>query len=77
MYWLWIGIVPGHFVMLRVSDGLDPLLRRPFGVYSVLGAKGRGALRGTGIELIYQVVGKGTEILSGNVVVWCRKASDA
>lgn len=53
----------GHFVMLRVSDGLDPLLRRPFGVYKVLGARG-SSLKGTGIEILYRVVGKGTEILS-------------
>lgn len=53
----------GHFVMLRVSDGMDPLLRRPFGVYRVIGAKGK-ASRGTGIELLYRVVGRGTGILA-------------
>ncbi|MBI5643658.1 MAG: dihydroorotate dehydrogenase electron transfer subunit [Deltaproteobacteria bacterium] len=62
--WKTPTIVPGHFVMLRVSDGLDPLLRRPFGIYNVIGAKGKDSLRGEGIELIYQVVGKGTNILS-------------
>jgi dihydroorotate dehydrogenase electron transfer subunit len=49
--------------MLRVSDGMDPLLRRPFGVYRVIGAKGK-ASKGTGIELLYRVVGRGTGILS-------------
>ncbi|MBI5598883.1 MAG: dihydroorotate dehydrogenase electron transfer subunit [Deltaproteobacteria bacterium] len=63
--WKTPAIAPGHFVMLRVSDGLDPLLRRPFGVYKVLNAKGKDRLRGDCIELIYQVVGKGTGILSG------------
>lgn len=53
----------GHFVMLRVSDGMDPLLRRPFGVLRIIGAKGRSS-RGTGIELLYRVVGRGTNILS-------------
>ena len=48
---------PGQFVMLRVSDGLDPLLRRPFGIYKVMAAD-------AGVELLYQVVGKGTRILS-------------
>lgn len=48
---------PGQFVMLRVSDGLDPLLRRPFGIYKAMAG-------GTGVELLYQVVGKGTRILS-------------
>lgn len=47
----------GQFVMLRVSDGLDPLLRRPFGIYRVMSG-------GKGVELLYQVVGKGTRILS-------------
>jgi dihydroorotate dehydrogenase electron transfer subunit len=56
-------IKAGHFVMLRLSDGMDPLLRRPFGVYRIIGAKGR-ASRGTGIELLYRVVGRGTSMLS-------------
>ncbi len=55
-------VSPGQFVMVRVSDGFDPLLRRPFGVYNVLGSKGK--FTGTGIELLYRVVGKGTRILS-------------
>jgi len=50
----------GHFVMLKVSNGLDPLLRRPLGIYRPLGAKGKGA----GVELLYRVVGRGTGILS-------------
>jgi len=64
--WKTPPIVPGHFVMLRVEHGLDPLLRRPFGIYKVLGAPAEGPfpLRGTGVEILYQVVGKGTEILS-------------
>lgn len=62
--WKTPPIVPGHFVMLRVSDGLDPLLRRPFGIYNVLSPKGKGTFKGNGIELVYQVVGKGTQILA-------------
>ena len=61
--WKTPEIRAGHFVMLRVSDGLDPLLRRPFGVYRVIGAKGK-ASKGTGVELLYRVVGRGTSILS-------------
>lgn len=61
--WKTPEIRPGHFAMVRVSDGLDPLLRRPFGVYKVIGQRG-SAVKGTGIELLYAVVGKGTEILS-------------
>ena len=47
---------PGQFVEVRCSDKTDPLLRRPIGVNRVV--KG-------GIELLYEVVGKGTEIVSG------------
>src|SRR3989304_2525548 len=53
----------GHFVMLRVSDGMDPLLRRPFGIYRVIGAKGKGS-RGTGIGLLSRAGGGGPAILS-------------
>jgi len=47
---------PGQFIHVRVSDGYNPLLRRPFSVHHV---------KGQTIELIYKIVGKGTEILSG------------
>ncbi|MEK7773856.1 MAG: hypothetical protein AAB307_05865, partial [Deltaproteobacteria bacterium] len=39
--WKTPRISAGNFVMLRVSDGLDPLLRRPLGIYKVLGSGGR------------------------------------
>lgn len=48
--------VPGQFVMLRVSDNLDPLLARPFGISAVI--------RKRSIELYYQVVGRGTGLLT-------------
>ncbi|MHB8845450.1 MAG: dihydroorotate dehydrogenase electron transfer subunit [Nitrospirota bacterium] len=48
--------VPGQFVMLRVSDSLDPLLARPFGISAVI--------RKRSIELYYQVVGRGTGLLT-------------
>lgn len=50
------SVRPGQFVMVRVAQGRDPLLRRPFAVYSV----GDGV-----IELLYRIVGRGTTILSG------------
>jgi dihydroorotate dehydrogenase electron transfer subunit len=69
--WKGVTVQPGQFVMLRVSDSLDPLLRRPFGVYKVLGrrpvVKSTGAFKGTGIEVLYAVVGRGTALLSGRV----------
>ena len=45
----------GQFVEVRCGDGLDPLLRRPFGVHRI---------HKNGIEMLYEVVGKGTEILA-------------
>lgn len=48
---------PGQFVMVKVAPGLEPALRRPFSLH-------RFDKEGGHIELIYQVVGKGTNILS-------------
>ena len=52
---------PGQFVMVRLSDGVDPLLRRPFSIHKPIIRNNRTI----GIELLYKVVGKGTDILSG------------
>ena len=46
---------PGQFVEIKCSDGNDPLLRRPLGVHKILK---------NGIEMLYEVVGRGTELLS-------------
>lgn len=46
---------PGQFVMLRVGDGLDPLLRRPF---SICGTRDEVLL------ILYRVVGKGTALMT-------------
>jgi len=46
---------PGQFVMLRVGDGLDPLLRRPF---SICGTRDDVFL------ILYRVVGKGTALMT-------------
>lgn len=46
---------PGQFVMIRIGQGMDPLLRRPF---SISGA-GDGLIR-----VLYRVVGRGTRMLS-------------
>lgn len=51
---------PGQFVMVRVGSGISPLLRRPF---SLLGLIREGDAI-TGIEILFKVVGKGTDILS-------------
>jgi dihydroorotate dehydrogenase electron transfer subunit len=49
---------PGQFVMIRVNNSYDPFLRRPMSIYKI--DKKRG-----GFEILYQVVGKGTDIMSG------------
>ncbi len=51
--------VPGQFVNLRVNESFDPLLRRPFSVFNQ---------EGRVIELVIQVVGKGTRWLAEHAV---------
>ncbi|MDR3221914.1 MAG: dihydroorotate dehydrogenase electron transfer subunit [Candidatus Accumulibacter sp.] len=55
---------PGQFVMARVGDGIDPLLRRPLAIFDV----GAPAPEDGGVmawfEMLYKVVGKGTALLS-------------
>ena len=51
---------PGQFIMLRIGDRVNPLLRRPFSLLGLIRDKGRV----TGIEILYKVVGKGTRQLS-------------
>ncbi len=50
-------IIPGQFVMIRVRESMDPLLRRPM---SVAGFKPDGSSFG----LVIQRIGRGTEILA-------------
>ena len=47
---------PGHFLNLLVEDSYDPFLRRPFSIYRVSG--------GNKIEILYDVIGKGTQLLA-------------
>ncbi len=51
---------PGQFVMVRLPDRRIPLLRRPFSIHSRLVERGEVC----GFELLYKVVGQGTEALS-------------
>ena len=46
---------PGRFVQLEVSQGSFPVTRRPFTISSV---------RGNSIDIIFEAVGRGTEILA-------------
>lgn len=56
---------PGQFIMFRVQRSLPPLLRRPFGIFRVgfLPADCEGMAPKEFIEIIYKVVGSGTEIM--------------
>ncbi|HDZ77167.1 MAG TPA: dihydroorotate dehydrogenase electron transfer subunit, partial [Candidatus Omnitrophica bacterium] len=55
-------IIPGQFVHIRINDKTDPLLRRPFSVHRVI--KNKGKFNKGQIEILYGIVGRGTEILS-------------
>ena len=54
------GVKPGQFVMLRIGNRHDPLLRRPFSIHRPI----MGQSYPTGIEILYKVVGQGTRILA-------------
>ncbi len=47
---------PGQFIEIKVTDGLEPLLRRPISIHRVDRGK---------VELLYEVVGVGSEKLAG------------
>ena len=49
------SVEPGQFVHLRIAEGADFILRRPFSVYRA--AAGR-------IEILYQVIGRGTRAMA-------------
>jgi dihydroorotate dehydrogenase electron transfer subunit len=50
------NIKPGQFLHVRVDQGRDPYLRRPFSYFRVSPGK---------VEILYEVLGRGTSILSG------------
>jgi len=52
--------LPGQFVMIRIAGLNDPFLSRPISIYSYTRGKSNCV-----IELLYRVVGKGTQILAG------------
>lgn len=47
---------PGQFLMVKVNESIDPVLRRPF---SICGVEDESI-----IKILYKIIGKGTEILS-------------
>ena len=54
------GPLPGQFVMIRIAGLNDPFLSRPISIYSF--SRGKNYCS---IELLYRVVGNGTQILAG------------
>ena len=48
---------PGQFVMVRINENYNPLLRRPFSILRTLPIDGI-------IEIVFKIVGKGTKLLS-------------
>jgi len=50
-----ISAVPGQFLNIKVNSGTEPLLRRPISIHKISGDK---------IEILYEVLGPATEILS-------------
>lgn len=60
--------VPGQFIMLRIPDQKEPLLRRPFSIHRLI--YDGGHLKG--IEILYKVVGECTkrysELMEGHRV---------
>ncbi len=53
-------ISPGQFFMLRVREGTEPYLRRPFSFFDARWEKGKSIF-----ELLYKVVGMGTRLIAG------------
>jgi dihydroorotate dehydrogenase electron transfer subunit len=60
------GPQPGQFLMVKVRDAIDPLLRRPFGVFDMgtFEPEYSDVSRQTYLEILYKVVGRGTKVLS-------------
>lgn len=52
---------PGNFLEIRVSDNIEPLLRRPISIYNI-------DKENNIVEFIFQIKGKGTKILSQKII---------
>ncbi len=50
------GVKPGQFVHIKVSEGLEPLFRRPFSVYRARNGR---------VEILFEPVGRGSALLAG------------
>jgi dihydroorotate dehydrogenase electron transfer subunit len=56
----------GQFIMIKVRNAIDPLLRRPFGIFDlgVIPPDFSGGSEQPFLEILYRVVGPGTATLS-------------
>jgi len=54
------GIQPGQFLMVRLQESFDPLLRRPFAVHRMYQNNPP-----VSFEMLFKVVGRGTRLLAG------------
>jgi dihydroorotate dehydrogenase electron transfer subunit len=59
---------PGQFYLIRATDGFDPLLPRPFALHRRQLQDSGARRKGDGLEILVQVVGRGTELLSRKAV---------
>jgi len=58
---------PGQFLQIKVNDGDEPLLRRPFSIHRIVQSPKSKVQSPRGydrIEILYEVLGEATEILS-------------
>jgi dihydroorotate dehydrogenase electron transfer subunit len=61
-----LAAAAGQFVMVKVSRAIDPLLRRPFGIYDMgtFMTPYTDSGRQTFVEILYKVIGRGTGMLA-------------
>lgn len=55
---------PGQFVHVKVNDSCSPLLRRPFSIHNISPVKTRSSGHKFQIDILYELKGKGTSLLS-------------
>lgn len=63
-------VVPGQFLHIRVEESCDPFLRRPLSIHDVEIRK-RGKTEKTIVKVLYEIVGKGTALLSEKRALTC------
>lgn len=61
----YLDAIPGQFVTLKIENGYDPLLRRPFSIHRLIPRVIAGDNKDVqGIEVLFKVVGRSTRQLS-------------